>query len=83
MGDAQPVELGRQARDLDLPLAQAHPACLEPPPAHARGEGHRDDERRAGQIWSFSRTGWTETTCRLNFSSDSWSPAATPTSCER
>ena len=39
-----------------------------------------EDER---QISSFSRTGLTDTTCRLNFSSDSSSPAATPTSCER
>ncbi len=35
------------------------------------------------QTLSFSITGSTETTCRLNLSSESVRPAATPTSCER
>jgi len=41
------------------------------------------ESARGRQIWSFSRIGWTETTWRLNFSSDSSNPAATPTSCDR
>ena len=37
----------------------------------------------AAQLDSFSRTGFIETTCRRNLSSDSSIPAATPISCDR
>src|SRR6185503_1676891 len=50
-----------------------------------QGGGSRGNQGfpRALQTSSFEVTGSTETTWRLNFSSDSSSPAATPISCER
>src|SRR4051794_21271406 len=83
--DAQAVELRRQARQLELSDPQAHPAGLERPICSddRRERDEPSEPEQKGQIWSFSMTGSTETTCRLNFSSDSSSPAATPTSCER
>ena len=85
MRDAQAVELGRQPGHLELELAQPHPAGFEPAVGDRHGRERRGAREDAGarQIWSFSRIGWTETTWRLNFSSDSSSPAATPTSCDR
>ena len=83
--DAQPVELRRQAGQHDLAHAQPHPPRLEPS-IRSDDRRQRDEPRepeQKGQIWSFSMTGSTETTWRLNFSSDSSSPAATPTSCDR
>ena len=70
------------------PAPRARAAAPSPPrttPAQPceRHGARSDGESRVGQIWSFSRIGFTDTTCRLNFSSDSSSPAATPTSCER
>ena len=85
MGNAEAVELGRQPRHLELELAQPHPAGFEPAVGDRHGHercGAREDAG-ARQIWSFSRIGWTETTWRLNFSSASSNPAATPTSCDR
>ncbi len=68
-------------RDVDHPTAQ--PACLEPRPGRD-GRGHGgEQEQEPDQTESFSVTGATETTWRLNFSSELSSPAATPTSCER
>ena len=61
--------------------SRTHPASSAPYDDDERRE--REDDPEKGQIWSFSRTGCTETTCRLNFSSASATPAATPTSCER
>ena len=66
--------------------SRTQPASNQPYARARRPPGRRrpDDESRGrAQIWSFSMTGSTETTCRLNLSSDSSSPAATPTSCER
>ncbi len=86
MRDPQPVELWRQPRNDDVENAKPYPARFEPSPSRARARERkqgRDDDRGGGQISSFSRTDLTETTWRLNFSSDSCRPAATPTSCER
>ena len=87
MSDAQAVELGRKPRERELEHTQPHPARLEPGRRRATARRQYDDggdeDRCRAQIWSFSMTGLTETTCRLNLSSDSSSPAATPTSCER
>ncbi len=82
MRDAQAVELGRQAVDRQLERPQPHPARFERA-VHDDERREREDDPEKGQIWSFSMTGFTETTCRLNFSSASSTPAATPTSCER
>jgi type II secretory pathway pseudopilin PulG len=86
VGDADTVELGREPGHVQVELPQPHPARFEPSVpgdrgGEACGTGCQRSER--SQIWSFSITGLTDTTCRLNFSSDSSSPAATPTSCER
>ena len=86
MRDPQAVELGRQAVDGHLEHPQPHPPSFEP--AVRREDDRQDDDGRGeslrrAQIWSFSMIGSTETTCRLNLSSDSSSPAATPTSCDR
>jgi hypothetical protein len=64
MGDAEAVELGWQPGQLDFELAQAHPAGFEPA---VRDRDRREPERAredagAGQIWSFSMIGLTETT---------------------
>ncbi len=86
MRDAQAVQLGRQAVDSHVQDTQPNPAGLEPPirSEHDRqSEDDRAESLRRAQIWSFSITGATETTCRLNLSSDSSRPAATPTSCDR
>jgi hypothetical protein len=86
VGDTQAVQLGRQAGDREVADAEPDPAGLEPaPPRTDRQESDEAgaDERRPRQIWSFSRIGLTDTTWRLNFSSASSSPAATPTSCDR
>src|SRR5581483_538639 len=80
--DAEAVELRREARQANFPDPQPHPAGLEH--AVAGGEGRDGDQHEEeDQTRSFSTTGSTETTCRLNFSSASSRPAATPTSCER
>src|SRR6185295_9662681 len=82
MRDAHAVELHGEPVDGQLERPQSHPPRLE----HAVDEAERrerDDDPEKRQIWSFSRTGFTETTCRLNFSSASSTPAATPTSCDR
>src|SRR6476619_878467 len=70
--DAQTVELGGQPGQLDLELSQAHPTRLEPAVRDRHGRERRRAREDAGarQIWSFSRIGLTETTWRLNFSSD-------------
>jgi hypothetical protein len=84
--DPDAVELGRQARQPQIALAQTHPPGFEPAISEP-GRGERGGSARNGrpevQISSFSRIGRTETTWRRNLSSDSWRPAATPTSCER
>ncbi len=81
MRDPNAVELGRQAVDAQVELAQPNESGFEPAVAEARGRSPGADP--GDQIASFSRTGLTDTTCRLNFSSDSCKPAATPTSCAR
>src|SRR5205823_11333899 len=105
MRDAEPVELRRQTRQLDLELAQAHPAGLEPPPGESApeyGSGAAPEGCHAGtrpsvtqqmpprprtlrraQTSNRSKAGLGSTMCRLNFSSDSSIPAATPTSWAR
>jgi hypothetical protein len=87
MCETQAVELARQTRDRQVDHAKPHPPRLEPRVQSDDGrqddDGRDEDRRRAQKIWSFSMTGFTETTCRLNLSSDSSSPAATPTSCDR
>ena len=81
--DTKAVELGRQTRELDVDHLSPQPAGLEPrPPGYPRDRGGQQQED-PGQTDSFSVTGATETTWRLNFSSELSSPAATPTSCER
>jgi hypothetical protein len=80
VGDAQPIQLDRNADELDVEDTLPQPAGLEPTPGGNRrgSDGERDEE--PGQTESFSVTGATETTWRLNFSSELSSPAATPTS---
>src|SRR4051812_46198644 len=83
MRDSDAVELCRQPLQGDVERPEPHPARFEPPPPEP-GAGDGTGKRGAAlQTSSFSSTGATETTCRLNFSSESGSPAATPTSCER
>ena len=54
MRHAQPVELGRQSRNLELPLAEADPTGLEPAPAEPgrggpeKGTGAAPEDSRAG-----------------------------------
>src|SRR5581483_6561265 len=77
--DPEPVELLRQPRHLDLELAKPDPARLERAPAEGRARERADGlqtSRRAS-------AGRGSTMWRLNFSSDSSRPAATPTSCAR
>jgi len=86
--DPQAGELGRQAGQRELELVEPDPAGLVQSPGDpARrdaGDGREPGANGLGpQTRSFSVTGATETTCRLNFSSDSSRPAATPISCER
>src|SRR6185503_6661432 len=83
MRDAQPVELRRQLRHLELELSQARPACLEQAPTHAGTGEARAGERAASQTSRRSSAGRGSTMWRLNFSSASSRPAATPTSCAR
>jgi hypothetical protein len=86
MSDSQTVELGREAGNRQLADTQPDPAGLEGRVAGNRpreGGGERGRREPSRQTSSLSTTGWTDTTCRLNFSSDAVSPAATPTSCER
>ena len=88
MRDAQPGELGGEPGQRHRQLGQPNPGGLVQPPGDAGGRdsGGRGKARAdafARQTESCSTTGSTGTTCRLNFSSDSVSPAATPTSCER
>src|SRR6516165_8043607 len=86
VGDPEPVQLVWQLRHRQLEHAQPNPARLERAPAQSREHsGTRGDGLPATgpQTSIFSSIGFTDTTCRLNLSSDSWSPAATPTSCER
>src|SRR5262245_56625184 len=83
MCDANPIELCGHAVEPNLDDPPSQPSRLEPrPTGHRRPRGQHDDES-PDQTDSFSVTGSTETTWRLNFSSDASSPAATPTSCER
>ncbi len=79
MGDPEAIELRRQPRQRDLELAQPHPAGFEQAPADARRDGRSD----GSQASSRSSAGRGSTMWRLNFSSDSSSPAATPTSWAR
>jgi len=81
--DAQPVELGRYFVETHVEDALAEPPRLEPRPCHDGRSCDGEDKENPGQTESFSVTGSTETTWRLNFNSDESSPAATPTSCER
>ena len=85
--DPQPVQLGRQVRQLDLELRAAAPSPPRTSPTRPRPQRRAASAARADGARSDLRASrapaWTETTCRLNFSSDSSSPAATPTSCER
>ena len=85
MRNPETVELGREPGQLELELAQPDPAGFEPAIGDRQGRERCSAREDAGarQIWSFSRIGLTETTWRLNFSSDSSNPAATPTSCDR
>src|SRR4051794_31618257 len=61
-----------------------HPLRLEEPPRRERDErgGDNPEPGRYG-VSSFWSTGSTDTTWRLNLSSEASSPAATPISCER
>src|SRR5947207_3273603 len=92
MEDPEAVELLRQARDRHFEPPKPHPTRLEPTPRERRRDAEPEPcpgssaevlRRARAQTSSFAKTGSTETTCRLNLSSDSSSPAATPTSCER
>src|SRR5262249_27074198 len=83
MRDAKPVERRRNARELDLDDSPSEPSCLEPRPRRDRRGRDDNDDDEPDQTESFSVTGATDTTWRLNLSSDESMPAATPTSCER
>src|SRR5262249_60984610 len=79
----QADKLYRQTGQRHVHRTQPHPPALEPAPAEP---GARDGAGKSTgplQTSSFSSTGSTDTTCRLNFSSESATPAATPTSCDR
>ena len=71
VGDPQAVELLRQAGQRNPALGQPHPTCLEVPPGSHAGRGRERYEPERGQTCSFSMTGVTGTTCRLNLSSES------------
>ena len=73
---------GTPSRRTSRTRLRSHPASNHAHAATAAAAGPEDKEN-PGQTESFSVTGSTETTWRLNFSSDESSPAATPTSCER
>jgi hypothetical protein len=86
VGDPQSVELGREPRNGQVEDPQPDPPRLERAPAEPREReraGGGAELALRGQASIFSSIGCTETTCRLNLSSDSCSPAATPTSCDR
>ena len=77
--DPQAAQLLRQPAHAHVTRVEPYPSRLEPRPPE-RGGG---DPGESSQACVFSRTGATETTCRLKRSSDSSSPAATPISCDR
>jgi hypothetical protein len=84
--DPQTVELRRQPVDRDVDHSEPDPARLEPSVGgeqQGQADEGRGQSRPCAQSWSFSMMGFTETTWRLNLSSDSSRPAATPTSCDR
>jgi hypothetical protein len=85
MRQAQPVQLRREAREANLPRLQPNPTSLEPTPGGQACGSERGGARndRSDQTSSFSSIGVTGTTWRLNLSSESSRPAATPISCER
>ena len=84
MEDAQPVEAGREAGQRDVERAPLEPLRFVEPPASGgeRPEAEAGAPSRYGAS-IFASMGSTETTCRLNLSSESSIPAATPTSCDR
>jgi hypothetical protein len=77
--DAHARELARKAGQRNVDLAEPHPTGFVPAPSNA-GAGEAGKRGESLQTSSFSSTGVTGTTWRLNFSSESSSPAATPTS---
>src|SRR5205823_12865378 len=77
--DPEPAELRRQPGQRDLELPQTHPAGLDQAPAEARA----DCGAETSQTSSRSSAGRGSTMWRLNLSSASSSPAATPTSWAR
>ena len=72
--DAQPVELGRHSVEPHVEDALAEPSRLEPRPCRDRRCRGAEDKENPGQTESFSVTGSTETTWRLNFSSERVEP---------
>jgi hypothetical protein len=60
--DAEPVELGRHAVQLDLDDPSSQPTGLEPRPARRRRGCGGQEQEEPGQTESFSVTGATETT---------------------
>src|SRR5579862_995933 len=83
MRDPEAVELGREARHPQLERAKARPRRFEETPREPAPDEPSDRSKAVVQTSSFSSAGRGSTTCRLNFSSESASPAATPTSCAR
>src|SRR5262249_7907220 len=83
MRDAKSVERRRNARAQHLYPSPLHQSSLQPQQRSDRRGRDDNDDDEPDQTESFSVTGATETTWRLNLSSDESMPAATPTSCER
>src|SRR3954453_16946597 len=77
--DPQAVQLGRQVRQLELELTEPHPPGFDQAPPEARC----DRPAELSQTSSRSSAGRGSTMWRLNLSSASSSPAATPTSWAR
>ena len=96
MRHPHPVEPLGQPLDRNLEHTPPQPPSLNPPVGKKQTQASNDHDcvnqgtpylthsaKRNAYTDSFSMTGATDTTWRRNFSSESVSPAATPTSCER
>src|SRR5207244_4903451 len=82
--DPEAVQLLRQPGQLDVEHTPPQPTGLEQaPPQTSTGQPGRNRRADAFQTSSRSSAGRGSTMWRLNFSSASSSPAATPTSCAR
>src|SRR4249919_770 len=78
-GSAQAADDAREHPET-LEMARAQPKPGPKPPLQPIDAGGR---RHLRYTASLSSTGFIETTCRLNLSSESSRPAATPINCER